>query len=94
MRGSIPPHQTSYPSYEPTRPVEDDPSWDMAAEAPAYVEPRKPRMGRAAMIAAAGYPKLLRGECAPWDMSADVSLRLPNVDVEAVETGKKVRYRL
>ena len=40
MRGSIPPHQTSYPSYEPTRPVEDDPSWDMAAEAPAYVEPR------------------------------------------------------
>jgi hypothetical protein len=53
MRGSIQPHQPSYPAYEPTRPVEDDPSWDMATEAPAYAEPRKPRLSRAAMIAAA-----------------------------------------
>ncbi len=46
----------------------------------------------AAMIAAAGYPKLLRGECAPWLMSAEVSWRIQNVDVESVK--KKVRYRL
>ncbi len=46
----------------------------------------------AAMIAAAGYPKLLRGECSPWDMSAEVSWRLQNVDVETVR--KKARYRL
>ena len=48
----------------------------------------------AAMIAAAAYPKLLRGECASWEMSADVSLRLQNVDVEDAKIGKKVRYRL
>jgi N6-L-threonylcarbamoyladenine synthase len=46
----------------------------------------------AAMIAAAGYPKLLRGESAPWLMSAEVSWRIQNVDVETVP--KKVRYRL
>ncbi len=48
----------------------------------------------AAMIAAAGYPKLLRGECADWEMSAEVGLRLQNVDVEVVKTAGKVRYRL
>lgn len=48
----------------------------------------------AAMIAAAGYPKLLRGECAGWEMSADVSMRLPNIDVEEMKGKKKVRYRL
>jgi hypothetical protein len=46
------------------------------------------------MIAAAGYPKLLRGECAGWEMSADVSLRLQNVDVEDAKLRKKARYRL
>lgn len=46
----------------------------------------------AAMIAAAGYPKLARGECAGWDMSADVSLRLQNIDLENPQ--KKTRYRL
>lgn len=48
----------------------------------------------AAMIAAAGYPKLLRGECAPWDMSADVSIRLQNVDLEPANPKRKVRYRI
>jgi N6-L-threonylcarbamoyladenine synthase len=48
----------------------------------------------AAMIAAAAYPKLQRGECASWDMSADVSLRLQNVDVEDAKIKKKARYRL
>ncbi|NBO63755.1 MAG: tRNA (adenosine(37)-N6)-threonylcarbamoyltransferase complex transferase subunit TsaD [Acidobacteria bacterium] len=46
----------------------------------------------AAMIAAAGYPKLQRGECASWDMSAEVSWRIQNVDVEV--TAKRARYRL
>ena len=46
----------------------------------------------AAMIAAAGYPKLLRGESASWRMSAEVSWRIQNVDVEPAP--KKVRYRL
>lgn len=46
----------------------------------------------AAMIAAAGYPKLLRGESAPWPMSAEVGWRIQNVDVEPAP--KKVRYRL
>jgi hypothetical protein len=44
------------------------------------------------MIAAAGYPKLLRGESASWQMSAEVGWRIQNVDVEQVQ--KKVRYRL
>ena len=46
------------------------------------------------MIAAAGYPKLLRGERAGWEMSADVSMRLQNVDVDDAKIGKKARYRL
>ena len=46
------------------------------------------------MIAAAGYPKLLRGEHLGWDASADVSLRLPNVDVEEAKPKQKQRYRL
>jgi N6-L-threonylcarbamoyladenine synthase len=46
----------------------------------------------AAMIAAAGYPKLRRGESAPWDMSAEVSWRIQNVDVEVPV--KRARYRL
>jgi N6-L-threonylcarbamoyladenine synthase len=47
----------------------------------------------AAMIAAAGYPKLLRGETAGLDLSAEVGLRLQNVDVEDLR-GKKIRYKI
>ncbi|MGH8598088.1 MAG: tRNA (adenosine(37)-N6)-threonylcarbamoyltransferase complex transferase subunit TsaD, partial [Gammaproteobacteria bacterium] len=61
---------------------------------PAYIPSPIYTTDNAAMIAAAGYPKLLRGECASWEMSADVSLRLQNVDVEDPKTRKKVRYRL
>ncbi|MGE0885558.1 MAG: tRNA (adenosine(37)-N6)-threonylcarbamoyltransferase complex transferase subunit TsaD [Blastocatellales bacterium] len=61
---------------------------------PAYIPSPIYTTDNAAMIAAAAYPKLLRGECAAWDMSADVSLRLPNVDVEKTASGKKRRYRL
>src|SRR6266545_135271 len=62
--------------------------------APAYIPSPIYTTDNAAMIAAAGYPKLLRGECAGWEMSADVSLRLQNVDVEDVRLRKKARYRL
>jgi N6-L-threonylcarbamoyladenine synthase len=61
---------------------------------PAYIPSPIFTTDNAAMIAAAGYPKLQRGESASWDMSADVSLRLPNVDVETTTTRKKARYRL
>ncbi|HZS44555.1 MAG TPA: tRNA (adenosine(37)-N6)-threonylcarbamoyltransferase complex transferase subunit TsaD [Blastocatellia bacterium] len=48
----------------------------------------------AAMIAAAGYPKLLRGERANMSLSADVSIKLQNVDVEDAALAGHVRYRL
>jgi N6-L-threonylcarbamoyladenine synthase len=62
--------------------------------APAYIPSPTYTTDNAAMIAAAGYPKLARGERAGWEMSADVSLRLQNVDVEDAKTRKKARYRL
>jgi len=48
----------------------------------------------AAMIAAAGTVKLQAGERAGWDLNADVSLRLQNIEVEDEELRKRVRYRL
>jgi N6-L-threonylcarbamoyladenine synthase len=61
---------------------------------PAFIPSPIYTTDNAAMIAAAGHPKLLRGECAGWEMSADVSLRLQNVDVEDAKLRKKARYRL
>lgn len=49
----------------------------------------------AAMIAAAGTVKLQAGERAGWDLNADISLRLQNVDVEDEELRRRrVRYKL
>ncbi|MDT4954846.1 MAG: tRNA N6-adenosine threonylcarbamoyltransferase [Acidobacteriota bacterium] len=49
----------------------------------------------AAMIAAAGTVKLQAGERSGWDLNADVSLRLQNVDVEDEALRRnRVRYRL
>jgi N6-L-threonylcarbamoyladenine synthase len=49
----------------------------------------------AAMIAAAGTVKLQAGERAGFDLNADVTLRLQNVDNEEDALRKaKVRYRL
>jgi len=59
---------------------------------PAHIPSPVYTTDNAAMIAAAGYPKLLRGESAPWQMSAEVSWRIQNVEVE-VGT-KRVPYRL
>ena len=63
-------------------------------EIPAFIPSPIYTTDNAAMIAAAGYPKLLRGEHAGLEMTADVSLRLPNVDVEDAKLRKKVHYRL
>jgi hypothetical protein len=47
------------------------------------------------MIAAAGTAKLNAGECAGFDLNADVTLRLQNVDNQEEALRKaKVRYRL
>jgi N6-L-threonylcarbamoyladenine synthase len=59
---------------------------------PVYIPSPVFTTDNAAMIAAAGYPKLMRGECSGWDLSADVSLRLQNIDLENPK--KKTRYRL
>jgi tRNA N6-adenosine threonylcarbamoyltransferase len=61
---------------------------------PSYIPSPIYTTDNAAMIAAAGFPKLARGECSGWEMSADVSLRLQNVDVEDARLRKKARYRL
>lgn len=61
---------------------------------PAYIPSPIFTTDNAAMIAAAGYPKLLRGDSAAWNMSADVSLRLQNIDLEESRPQKKARYRL
>ncbi|MCI0663168.1 MAG: tRNA (adenosine(37)-N6)-threonylcarbamoyltransferase complex transferase subunit TsaD [Acidobacteria bacterium] len=61
---------------------------------PVYIPSPIFTTDNAAMIAAAGYPKLLRGDYATPDMSADVNLRLQNIDLEDSGGAKKVRYRL
>src|SRR5437016_8860926 len=61
---------------------------------PAYFPSPHLSTDNAAMIAAAGTVKLQAGERAGWDLNADVSLRLQNIDVEDDELRKRVRYRL
>jgi N6-L-threonylcarbamoyladenine synthase len=61
---------------------------------PAYIPSPIYTTDNAAMIAAAGYPKLSRGTDDGMGLMADVSLRLQNVDLEDPKLRKKVRYRL
>jgi len=61
---------------------------------PVYIPSPIFTTDNAAMIAAAGYPKLLRGNYAPPEMTADVNLRLQNIDLDDARRSKKVRYRL
>jgi N6-L-threonylcarbamoyladenine synthase len=62
---------------------------------PAYFPSRHLSTDNAAMIAAAGTVKLQAGERAGFDLNADVTLRLQNVDNEEDALRKaKVRYRL
>jgi N6-L-threonylcarbamoyladenine synthase len=65
-----------------------------SAGLPVYIPSPIFTTDNAAMIAAAGYPKLLRGEDSGLDLNADVSLRLQNVDVEDPSLRKRARYRL
>jgi N6-L-threonylcarbamoyladenine synthase len=60
---------------------------------PVYFPSKHLSTDNAAMIAAAAYPKLIRGETSPLSMTADVTLRLQNFENEDLR-GSKVRYRL
>ena len=62
---------------------------------PVYFPSRHLSTDNAAMIAAAGYFHLDRGETSDLDMTADVSMRLQNLENEdAALRRSKVRYRL
>ena len=62
---------------------------------PVYFPSKHLSTDNAAMIAAAGYFHLQRGETSDLRMTADVSMRLQNLDNEDAELKrKKVRYRL
>jgi N6-L-threonylcarbamoyladenine synthase len=66
-----------------------------ALNVPVYFPSRHLSTDNAAMIAAAGTVKLQAGERAGFDLNADVSLRLQNIDVEDEELKRRrVRYRL
>lgn len=51
---------------------------------PVYVPSPSLTTDNAAMIAAAAYPKLLRGERSGWDMTAEPGLRLHQVDARRI----------
>jgi N6-L-threonylcarbamoyladenine synthase len=62
---------------------------------PVYFPSKHLSTDNAAMIAAAGTFHLKRGETAPLSITADVTMRLQNFEVEDAELRrKKVRYRL
>ena len=62
---------------------------------PVYFPSKHLSTDNAAMIAAAGHSRLLRGETSGLDFTADVSLRLQNIDnADAELRRKKVRYKL
>lgn len=62
---------------------------------PVYFPSRHLSTDNAAMIAAAGYFHLKRGELAGLEMTADVGMRLQNMDNQDAELRKqRVRYRL
>lgn len=61
--------------------------------APVYYPSPILTTDNAAMIAAAGYPKLARGEDHGLNISANASMRLENLLLEGYEAPKKARYR-
>ena len=62
---------------------------------PVYFPSKNLSTDNAAMIAAAGYARLKRGETSDLRMTADVTLRLQNFENEDAELKKsRVRYRL
>jgi N6-L-threonylcarbamoyladenine synthase len=74
-----------------------DASREVAARlrVPVYFPSPHLSTDNAAMIAAAGSVKLLAGERDSWDLNADVSMRLQNLDVEDEALRRSnVRYKL
>jgi N6-L-threonylcarbamoyladenine synthase len=62
---------------------------------PVYFPSRHLSTDNAAMIAAAGHFHLMRGERSLFDLTADVTIRLQNIDVEDAELKRRrVRYKL
>lgn len=61
---------------------------------PVYFPSKHLSTDNAAMIAAAAYPKLLCREVSPISMTADITLRLQNVDNIDSRLKGKVKYRL
>ncbi len=62
---------------------------------PVYFPSKHLSTDNAAMIAAAGYFHLTRGEISGFDLTADVSMRLQNLENDdAALRSSKVRYRL
>ncbi len=62
---------------------------------PVYFPSKHLSTDNAAMIAAAGYFHLQRGEVSDLELTADVGMRLQNLDNEDAELrARKVRYRL
>jgi N6-L-threonylcarbamoyladenine synthase len=62
--------------------------------APVYYPSPALTTDNAAMIAAAGYPKLARGENHGLEISALASLKLENIVIDGYEVQAKGRYRL
>jgi len=61
---------------------------------PVYFPSKHLSTDNAAMIAAAGYSHLMRGERADIKMTADISMRLQNIPNPADEARKTARYRV
>jgi N6-L-threonylcarbamoyladenine synthase len=62
---------------------------------PGYFPSRHLSTDNAAMIAAAGHYHLVKGQTASFDLTADVTMRLQNLENEDDELRRrKVRYRL
>jgi N6-L-threonylcarbamoyladenine synthase len=61
---------------------------------PVYFQSKHLSTDNAAMIAAAGYAKFVRNETAPLNITADITLRLQNVENNDKRLKGKVRYKL
>ena len=62
--------------------------------APVYYPSPMLTTDNAAMIAAAGFPKLVRGEHHGFEFSAEASMKLENFILEGYEVPAKARYKL
>jgi N6-L-threonylcarbamoyladenine synthase len=61
--------------------------------APVYYPSPLLTTDNAAMIAAAGYPKLVRGENHGFEFTASTSIRIENLKLEGYEVPTKARYK-